>query len=163
MATGRCAASSLVSLLASSPSYCDRKKGKEKEEEGAHFRRVKRVQCSCRPPVLMKLSKKRQTVTVAAAAVATEQKVSVKRSSALRSAVFTLIVCAQLVTLTGASRNHPPGGASDTESLVVNTLNGPVLGRTVSASTGKQVHFLCISYFIFHTFYSNSQKPEIIW
>jgi len=87
----------------------------------------------------MKLSKKRQTVTVAAAAVATEQKVSVKRSSALRSAVVTLIVCAQLVTLTGASRNHPPGGASDTESLVVNTLNGPVLGRTVSASTGKQV------------------------
>lgn len=138
MATGCCPASSTESLLASSL-HCDRKKGKEKEDEDKlnlrrqPFRRVKRVQCSCRRPTPMKLSKTRQT-TVAG----TKQKVPVKASSVLRSAVVTLMMCTQLVTLTGASHNHG-GSTSDADSLVVNTLNGAVQGRTVPVPTGKQV------------------------
>ena len=129
-------------LLLASSLHCDRKKGKEKEDEDKlnlrrqPFRRVKRVQCSCRRPTPMKLSKTRQT-TVAG----TKQKVPVKASSVLRSAVVTLMMCTQLVTLTGASHNHG-GSTSDADSLVVNTLNGAVQGRTVPVPTGKQVHFM---------------------
>lgn len=140
MATGRCPASSTVSPLPSSP-HCDRKKEKEKSEEKSNlgrqpFRRVKRVQYNCRRPAPMKLSKSRQTMVTA-----TKQKVSVKTGSALRSAIVTLMMCTQLVTLIGANHNHG-GGASDADSLIVNTLYGPVLGRTVSVATGKQVRFI---------------------